>query len=68
MGRQLQHDTPFPGAACKRCGLRYSPQTAYVPCFVEGDTFDEWFARQAEEVRERIRPGSTAGVPKEPPR
>lgn len=34
--RQLQHETKWgPGGPCRRCGLRYSTKTAYVPCFVE---------------------------------
>lgn len=47
--RQLQHDTgPRGGQPCRRCGMSYSPRTAYIPCFVEGDTLATWLARNAE--------------------
>lgn len=62
MGKQLQHDTgphdtglhvtgPYVEQLCKRCGLRYSPETAYVSCFEEGDTHETWLARQHPEVQ-----------------
>jgi len=47
--RQLQHATQLgPGGPCRRCGLSYSPRTAYIPCFLEGDTLATWLARNAE--------------------
>ena len=47
--RQLRHDTgPQGGLPCSRCGLVYSSRTAYVPCFVEGDTLATWLARNNE--------------------
>jgi hypothetical protein len=47
--RQLQHDTGSRGGEpCRRCGMSYSPRTAYIPCFVEGDTLATWLARNAE--------------------
>lgn len=50
--RQLQHDTgPQGGLPCRRCGLRYSQDTAYVPCFEDGDTFETWFERQHPEIQ-----------------
>lgn len=49
--RQLQHDTgPRGGEPCRRCGMSYSPRTAYIPCFVEGDTLATWLARNAESL------------------
>jgi len=49
--RQLQH-LPFEaGGPCRRCGIRYSMKTSYVPCFEEGDTFETWAIRQNEAVR-----------------
>jgi len=59
MGEQLQHHS-INGGSCSRCGLRYSVKTSYVACFEEGDTFETWFERQCEEVKEMIRPGSAA--------
>jgi|HubBroStandDraft_2_1064218.scaffolds.fasta_scaffold04622_2 hypothetical protein len=51
MGKQLQHDTgPEGGQPCRRCGIRYSPKTAYVPCFEEGDTLETWMGRQSRTV------------------
>jgi len=51
MGKQLQHDTgPEGGRPCSRCGLRFSPKLAYVPCFEEGDTLVTWMERQSDEV------------------
>ena len=54
--KQLQHDTPGPGGGkpCRRCGMVYSPKTAYVPCFVEGDTRETWLARLPEELRAEL--------------
>jgi len=56
MGRQFRHDSASIGAPCGRCGLVYSPKTAYVPCFEEGDTFESWRARQPEELRPTLQP------------
>jgi len=50
MGKQLQHNSI--NGCCSRCGLRYSVKTSYVACFKEGDTFETWFERQCEEVKE----------------
>lgn len=51
--KQLQHtgDSTV-GLGCSRCGLRYSSKTAYVACFVAGDTYESWLARQNEAVKE----------------
>lgn len=47
--KQLQHGSEGgAGHPCKRCGLVYSSKTAYVPCFVEGDTLETWLARHSE--------------------
>lgn len=47
--RQFQHDTgPSGGLPCRRCGLSYSMRTAYIPCFVEGDTLATWLQRNHE--------------------
>lgn len=47
--RQFHHDTGARGGQpCRRCGMSYSPKTAYIPCFVEGDTLATWLARHAE--------------------
>ncbi len=51
MGKQLQHDIgPRGGSPCSRCGIRFSPKTAYVACFEEGDTLDTWMERQNDAV------------------
>lgn len=56
MAEQLQHDTgPEGGQPCRRCGLRYSPATAYVPCFQEGDTYETWFARQHPDIQKLLQ-------------
>lgn len=47
---QLQHDTPRAGAPCLRCGLKMSQKTAYIPCFIEGDTLKTWVARHARSL------------------
>lgn len=58
MGEQLQHLTPSqPGYPCRRCGLRYSRATAYIPCFEEGDTLTTWQARH-QETLDACPPGS----------
>src|SRR5579872_6135017 len=44
LANQLQHDPTSLGGSCRRCGIRYSSTTAYIPCFEEGDTFDVWKA------------------------
>jgi len=64
MGKQLQH-IPGPGIGrrCRRCGLSYSPKTAYVRCFEEGDTRKTWLARQHPEVRKVIEKHSGVSVP-----
>ena len=49
MPEQLPHDPmSMPGSPCRRCGVRYNPTTAYLPCFVGGDTLTTWVARHAE--------------------
>lgn len=52
MAEQLTHDTPSHVSviahACRRCGIRYSRSTAYIPCFEEGDTLKTWQARHQE--------------------
>lgn len=52
MGQQLRHDPAVVGGPCRRCGLVYSPKTAYTPCFEEGDTLETWKARQPMEPAE----------------
>ena len=42
MARQLRHSIPDSGLPCDLCGLTYSPETAYIPCFENGDTFEMW--------------------------
>ena len=44
----MRHCPPDTGEPCERCGLIYSPATAYIPCFDEGDTLETWKARYAE--------------------
>ena len=56
MGRQFRHDSSSIGDPCGRCGLVYSRETAYVPCFEEGDTFETWKAKQPEEIRLMLKP------------
>jgi hypothetical protein len=57
---QLQHDTgPSGGQPCRRCGMSYSPSTAYIPCFIEGDTLATWLARNAEALS-----GAVVAAPK----
>jgi hypothetical protein len=49
MSKQLQHNTgPEGGRPCSRCGLRFSPDTAYIPCFEEGDTLAKWQERNQD--------------------
>ncbi len=43
-----QHRTERTGGPCVRCGLVYSPETAYIPCFAEGDTLETWLERHPE--------------------
>lgn len=51
-GIQLSHDTgPEGRQACKRCGVKYSSKTAYLPCFEEGDDLKTWVARNADLIR-----------------
>ena len=57
---QLQHDPVPLGGPCRRCGLKYTVKTAYVPCFVEGDTHGTWLARLNEEAREAAAPALVA--------
>ncbi|KKK83199.1 hypothetical protein LCGC14_2795820, partial [marine sediment metagenome] len=52
MSQQLQHDPVPLGGPCQRCGLKYTVKTAYIPCFVEDDTYGTWLARLPEEARE----------------
>jgi len=54
--RQFRHDSTSIGAPCGRCGLVYSPKTAYVPCFEEGDSFETWKARQPVELQPLLKP------------
>ena len=67
--RQLQHDTgPTGGRPCSRCGLVFSRNTAYVPCFLEGDTLTTWLARLPKELLsdlglERLIKRSSLGTP-----
>jgi hypothetical protein len=61
--KQLQHDTL--GGLCRRCGLSYSPKTAYVPCFVESDTRETWLARLPDELRAILVPGPPKPAPNE---
>jgi hypothetical protein len=53
--RQLVHDTSPYGSPCRRCGLSYSIENSYVPCFLEGETKEEWEKRvglkQEEETK-----------------
>lgn len=48
--RQLQHDVPSYGGPCQRCGIKLNQNTAYLPCFFEGDTLKTWVARNAETI------------------
>lgn len=48
MSKQLTHDTPRPGTPCLRCGVKSKRETAYLPCFEEGDDLQRWVARHAE--------------------
>ena len=64
MSEELQHSPPRDGEPCRRCGLRYSMATSYVPCLLRGETFKDWASRQNEEVLalvERDNPGEAAG-------
>jgi hypothetical protein len=45
--KQIQH-AAVDGHPCTRCGIKYSQKTAYIPCFVEGDTLKTWVARNAD--------------------
>lgn len=56
MSQQLQHDPVPLGGPCRRCSLKYSAKAAYIPCFVEGDTYGTWLARLPEEARELAAP------------
>jgi hypothetical protein len=49
--KQLQHTPTTAGSPCTRCRLVYSWKTSSIPCFVEGDTFETWRARQNEAVQ-----------------
>ncbi len=60
MSQQLQHDPVPLGGPCRRCGLKYSVKNAYIPCFVEGDTYGSWLARLPEEARELAAPSLAA--------
>ena len=63
MATQLQHDTgPEGGRPCSRCGLRFSPKVAYVPCFEEGDTLTTWMERQSDAVLAMMPEGVTQAV------
>lgn len=57
---QLQHDPTRLGGPCRRCSLKYTAKTAYIPCFEEGDTFGTWLARLNEEARELAAPALAA--------
>ena len=50
MGQQLVHEQVVVGEPCRRCGTPCSRETADVPCFEEGDTFETWKARQPAEL------------------
>ena len=60
MNQQLQHDPVRLGGPCRRCALKYIVKTAYIPCFVEGDTYGTWLARLPEEARELAAPALAA--------
>ncbi len=60
MNQQLQHDPTRLGGPCRRCSLKYTVKTAYIPCFVEGDTYGTWLARLPEEARELAAPALAA--------
>lgn len=53
------------GGPCSRCGLAYSPKTAYVPCFDEGDTFETWRARQSAEIQPLLQPPPEGAKPRD---
>ena len=62
MGKQLQHNPPPGGGEpCRRCGLRYSPETAYVRCFKKGDTFETWLARQHPKIQKLVKTTGAGG-------
>lgn len=65
MNQQLQHDPTRLGGPCRRCALKYTVETAYIPCFVEGDTYGTWLARLPEEARELANPALAARTPPE---
>lgn len=50
----LIHLPKYPGGPCSRCGLRYSAKTAYVGCFLPGDTFEDWFKRLPQDIRDTV--------------
>jgi uncharacterized coiled-coil protein SlyX len=47
---QLKHEQSAVGEPCRRCGVPCSRETANVPCFEEGDTWETWKARQPSEL------------------
>jgi hypothetical protein len=47
----MTHDTGLEGGRpCTRCGVKFSPKTAYLPCFEEGDDLKRWVARNAATI------------------
>lgn len=45
----------------EKSGIRYSRETAYIPCFEEGDVLTTWQARN-QEVLDACAPGSINSI------
>jgi hypothetical protein len=63
MGQQLVHEQVVVGEPCRRCGTPCSRETADVPCFEEGDTFETWKARQPAELFKALAQPPVVVVP-----
>lgn len=50
MGQPMLHEQAAVGEPCRRCGIPCVRETARVPCFEEGDTFETWKERQPAEL------------------
>jgi len=59
----MTHDQAVMGEPCRRCGIPCSRETADVPCFEEGDTFETWKARQPAELFKSLFQPPVARVP-----
>lgn len=47
----MKHDPIYPMGPCRRCGLKLSKETAYVPCLYGGEPFGTWLNKQHTDVR-----------------